>query len=70
MLNQQEHTHLIINLLSIAEQKTKALKIKLTILKFSSFSTILTIRLKLTLRLTARNIKIAKQPFNKNKPNY
>lgn len=70
MLNQQEHTHLIINLLSIAEQKTKALKIKLTILKFSSFSTILTIRLKLTTNLTARNIKIAKHPFNKNKPNY
>ena len=70
MLNQQERTHLIINLLSIAEQKTKALKIKLTILKFSSFSTILTIRLKLTINLTARYIRIAKQPFNKNKPNH
>lgn len=50
--------------------KTRTLKIKLTILKFSSFSAILTIRLKLTISLTARNIKIAKQPFNKNKPNY
>lgn len=49
MLNQQERTHLIINLLSITEQKTKTLKIKLTILKFSSFSAILTIRLKLTI---------------------
>lgn len=45
--------------------KTKTLKFKLTILKFSSFSTIRTIRLKFTLSLTARNIKIAKQPFNK-----
>ena len=70
MLNQQERIHLIINLLSITEQKTKTLKIKLTILKFSSFSTIPTIRLKLTINLTARNIRIAKQPFNKNKPNY
>ena len=26
MLNQQEHTHLIINLLSIAEQKNKSFK--------------------------------------------
>lgn len=50
--------------------KTKTLKIKLTILKFSSFSTIPTIRLKLTINLTARNIRIAKQPFNKNKPNH
>ena len=65
MLNQQERTHLIINLLSITEQKREHKKAKLTILKFSSFSTIPTIRLKLTLRLTARNIKIAKQPFNK-----
>ena len=36
--------------------KTKTLKIKLTILKFSSFSTTLTICLKLTINLTARNI--------------
>ena len=50
--------------------KTKTLKIKLTILKFSSFSINLTIRLKLTISLTARNIRTAKQPFNKNKPNY
>ncbi len=50
--------------------KTKTLKIKLTILKFSSFSTTLTICLKLTIKLTARNIRIAKQPFNKNKPNH
>lgn len=50
--------------------KTKTLKIKLTILKFSSFSTTLTICLKLTINLTARNIWIAKQPFNKNKPNH
>lgn len=70
MLNQQERTHLIINLLSITEQKREHQKVKLTILKFSSFSTILTIRLGLTINLTARNIKIAKQPFNKNKPNY
>lgn len=52
MLNQQERIHLIINLLSITEQKTKTLKIKLTILKFSSFSTTPTIRLKLTINLT------------------
>ena len=50
--------------------KTKTLKIELTILKFSSFSINLTIRLKLTIGLTARNIRTAKQPFNKNKPNY
>lgn len=45
--------------------KTKTLKIELTILKFSSFSINLTIRLKLTISLTARNIRTAKQPFNK-----
>lgn len=50
--------------------KTKTLKIKLTILRFSSFSTIPAIRLKITINLTAQNIRIAKQPFNKNKPNY
>lgn len=50
--------------------KTKTLKFKLTTLKFSSFSTTPTIRLKLTINLTARNIRTAKQPFNKNKPNY
>lgn len=48
MLNQQKRIHLIINLLSITEQKTKTLKFKLTILKFSSFSTTPTIRLKPT----------------------
>lgn len=70
MLNQQGRTHLIINLLSIAEQKNKSFKNQINNTKVFIILDTPTIRLKLTIKLTARNIRTAKQPFNKNKPNY